>query len=493
MVYIRLQGHNYEYDVGALVKTFYFNRDIKFISDKTLADSQGLLIENIVTNTMNGYKVITKIYNNQKEISEFIIKDINSIKILDNNSDRKIKIAVKQSIYKAISKISEVNAPWGILTGIRPTKIVHDFLDSGYNSNDIYKILTEQYLLNEEKSSLILSIALKERKFLYPMDRDRFSMYISIPFCPTRCLYCSFPSNSLVQWGKLVDEYTDKLIFEIEQVGKTLANRRINSLYIGGGTPTAIPAENLDRILKSVYNIFDRDKIREVTVEAGRPDTVTEEMLEMLKENKVDRISINPQTMNEGTLDLIGRNHNPEDIIRAYKLANKIGFDSINMDIIIGLPNEKEEDVINTMEEIIKLSPNNLTVHTMAVKRASKLREKIDEYSLTQQRSLERMLDITKEYAKKMKMEPYYMYRQKQILGNFENVGYSTKGKECIYNMAIMEEKETIIAFGAGATSKIFYPNENRFQRVPNVKNLKVYLERVKEMIERKKNLLEIS
>lgn len=493
MIYIRLQGHSYEYEVGELVKLFYFNREIKFVDDKTLVDCQGLLIENILTNVENTYDVETKIYEGNRILSSYRIENVNNVDVKEGNIDKRVKIAIKQSIYKGISQVSSVNAPWGILTGIRPTKIVHDLFDKGYKKETIFNTLTTQYLLNEEKAKLILNIAIKERKFLYPMDENRFSLYISIPFCPSRCLYCSFPSNSLEKWGSLVDEYTEKLLYEIDEVGKLLKRKKINSVYIGGGTPTAIPVVNLEKIIKKVYELFNRDEIKEFTVEAGRPDTATEAMLMMLKENSIDRISINPQTMNRQTLGLIGRKHEPNDVVDAYHLARRIGFESINMDIIIGLPNEDEKDIIDTMEKILEMSPENLTVHTMAVKRASKLKENVEDFSLAQQRTIEVMLEITKNYTEKMDMEPYYMYRQKQILGNFENVGYSKPGKECIYNMAIMEEKETIIALGAGGISKMFYPSENRFERIPNVKSLQSYIDRVDEMVKRKKNFLETS
>lgn len=490
MIYIRLHGHEYNYDVLELVKLFFFNEDIQIFDKETLVNHQGLLIESTLYQDHGKISVNTKVLEMESCISSNQIDDIESIDIKENDLKKKVKTGIKQSIFRALSKVTDGKVPWGILTGIRPTKIVHELYDKGYDRVTVYEVLTYEYLLSSEKANLIINIANKERKFLYPLDEERFSIYIGIPFCPTRCLYCSFTSNSLDKWGNLVEEYTDKLIYEIEEVSKYLKNKRINTVYIGGGTPTAIPVGNLDRIIKSLYKAFDKTEFLELTVEAGRPDTINEEMLHMLKKNRVHRLSINPQTMNGKTLSTIGRDHSPEDIIRSFKMAKAIGFDSINMDIIIGLPEESNDDVIATMEEIMKLEPDNLTVHTMAVKRASKLKESIDEYSLTQQKTIEEMLNTTKSYAREMRLNPYYMYRQKQILGNFENIGYSKDGKECIYNMAIMEEKETIIALGAGAVSKIFYPKENRFERVPNVKNLPIYIDRIDEMIERKVKFL---
>ncbi len=487
MINIKLYGHNYDYDVHELVKLFYSSEEIELVDEKTLAKNQSLLIENWLICKDDKYSVETIVTREDSCISSSVIDDVSLIDIKEDNFNKKIKIGIKQSIYKALSKITDINVPWGILTGIRPTKIVHDLYDKGYDRKTIYNVLINEYFLNKEKADLIIDIANRERKYIYPVNENKFSLYISIPFCPTRCLYCSFPSNSLDRWGHMVDEYTDKLIYEIDMVSKLLRNKELNTVYIGGGTPTAIPKENLDKIIKKLYQAFGKDEFNEFTVEAGRPDTINKDMLMMLKENKVHRISINPQTMNDATLSLIGRKHKTDEIITAYNLAKEIGFDSINMDVIVGLPEEGKEEIVRTMEEIMKLSPENLTVHTMAIKRASKLKESIDEFSLTKQAVIEEMLDITKSYAKEMGMVPYYMYRQKQILGNYENIGYSIPGKECIYNMLIMEEKETIIALGAGGISKIFFPNENRLERVPNVKNLQFYIDRVDEMVDRKR------
>ncbi len=490
MIYIHLDGHKYNYDVLELIKLFFFNEDIQFLYNKTLVSNQGLLIESILYKENDKLNAAAKIFKAQSCISSITINDIDSIDIKENNLNKKKKIAVKKTIFRALSTVTDIKVPWGILTGIRPTKIVHELYDKGYDRNTVFYVLTNEYLLNSEKANLIIKITDRERKFLYSLDENRFSLYIGIPFCPTRCLYCSFPANSLEKWGNFVEEYTDKLIYEIEKVSRFLINKKLNTVYIGGGTPTAIPVKNLNKIIKKLYKVFNVDEFLELTVEAGRPDTINKDMLYMLKENKVHRLSINPQTMNEKTLSIIGRKHNPKDIIKAFDMAKNIGFNSINMDLIIGLPEESNKDVIRTMEEIMKLEPDNLTIHTMAVKRASKLKETIEYYSLAEQKSIEEMLNTTKKYAEKMGLEPYYMYRQKQILGNFENVGYSKEGKECVYNMAIMEEKETIIALGAGGVSKFFYPTENRLERVPNVKNLINYIDRIDEMIKRKVKFL---
>lgn len=270
-----------------------------------------------------------------------------------------------------------------------------------------------------------------------------------------------------------------------------MEGKKINSVYIGGGTPTSIPQIDLEKLINAIYDKFGEENIKEFTVEAGRPDTITEEYLKMLNKNKISRISINPQTMNDKTLQLIGRKHNAEDIVKTYYLAKDIGFNTINMDLIIGLPNEGIEDVNNTLDKIKKLDPENLTVHTLSVKRGSRFKGTIDQYHIQGQNIVEEMLNKTVDYSKEMGLEPYYLYRQKQILGNFENIGYCKPETECIYNIAIMEEKETIMAAGMGSVSKIFFPEENRIERVPNFKDIKEYLERNEELIRKKTIILE--
>ncbi|MFA5524170.1 MAG: coproporphyrinogen dehydrogenase HemZ [Tissierellales bacterium] len=490
MIYVYIEGHDFRYEVNELIKVFYFNTDISFIENKTFLVEQSLLIVSTLSNIISNFSVNTEVFSGNKIIASNIIDDYREIDIKEKNENKLARIAVKQSIFNALTKINPVKAPWGILTGIRPTKIVHELLNKDVEKDQIKRILTKEYKVNEDKANLTLDIALVEKKVTDFVDNNKFSLYVNIPFCPTRCLYCSFQSNPIDRYADFVDLYTDRLIYEIHKTKSLLQDKRIDTVYIGGGTPTSLPVKNLDRIIKNIYESFNKDHIREFTVEAGRPDTINEDMLFMLHDNDIKRISINPQTMNENTLSLIGRKHTSMDIIKAYKLAKNIGFETINMDIIVGLPKESIEDVRFTMEEIMKLNPENLTVHTMAIKRASRLKESLDEYSFTTQSTLEEMLLITKSYADSMDMHPYYMYRQKQILGNFENVGYSKPGKECIYNILIMEEKQTIIAVGAGGTSKIFYPKENRIERVPNVKDLKEYINRVEEMVERKGNFL---
>ncbi|MBC5997579.1 coproporphyrinogen dehydrogenase HemZ [Romboutsia ilealis] len=482
MLGVILKGHDYKYEVAELIKLF--TTQFKFVDNKDV----GMMLENSVV--FYNDKVFSKtVYlENYQVIYDSL--DHRNIEGLSEQEIKKVtKETIKRSMYNVLMKKFNSYVPWGILTGIRPVKIVHTLLDKNLSEEDIRENLKTNYLISDEKIDLALNIAKRERKFIYPIDENKISLYVSIPFCPTRCYYCSFPANPLKQFGHLKKNYLEKLIIEIKGLAKLLqeTNKEIETLYIGGGTPTTLDADEMDILIKALFKELDLSKIKEFTVEAGRPDTINREILECLKKNNVTRISINPQTMNQETLDKIGRGHSVEEIKEAFNLAREIGFDNINMDLILGLEGENVEMVRNTLEEIKKLSPESLTVHTLAIKRASKLKEKMDEYVLTQYEEMVKMIDLSMEYAKEMNLNPYYMYRQKQMLGNLENIGYAKEGYECIYNMQIMEEKQSNYALGAGSISKFVYVDEDRIERVENVKNVEQYIDRVEEMIDRKK------
>ena len=485
MIYIFLEGHDFKYDIFQLTKAFFPDEEIVFLEKQEEYNSQGYLLKNILYERDNKIYTKTSLYSD----GSFLIdkfQPIDHIDIGKNSIRQSIKIGIKKTFYESFLSIANRNMPWGILTGIRPAKIIHDLLDRKIDETKILKILMQEYKLAPEKANLIIDIVKRQRKYIYPLNKDKFSLYISIPFCPTRCIYCSFPSIPVDRYKNYIEDYRDKLIWEIKKIRQLMDGKSINTVYIGGGTPTAIPIKDLEKIIGAVYLCFEKKNIKEFTVEAGRPDTINKEVLNMLNKYNIDRISINPQTMNDKTLKLIGRNHNKKDIKRAYHLAKEIGFKIINMDLIVGLPSEGKDEITNTLMEIEKLNPENLTVHTLAVKRGSKFRETMDKYTIGNQDTIEEMIRETTNFANKMQLKPYYLYRQKQMMGNFENIGYSKEGMECIYNMAIMEEKETIMAAGMGAVSKIFFPSGNRIERVPNFKGMKEYLERGDELIKRK-------
>ncbi|WP_343101648.1 coproporphyrinogen dehydrogenase HemZ [Romboutsia sp. MSSM.1001216sp_RTP31141st1_G3_RTP31141_220114] len=482
MIGVVLKGHDYKYEVAELIKLF--TTDFEFVERKSFG--------RILTNTLLKYNdtiiAKTEYYENYDLKYEF--RDHINISGLNEQEIKKAtKETIKRSIFKVLKNRLNSYVPWGILTGIRPVKIVHTLLDQGVDEESIRKILKEKYYIMDEKIDLSLEIAKRERIFIYPIDKNKISLYVGIPFCPTRCYYCSFPANPLKQFGHLRKEYVDKLIEEIKGLSKILkdTNKEIETLYIGGGTPTALEKEELDTLITALFKELDLSTIKEFTVEAGRPDTITREKLEVLKKHNVDRISINPQTMNDETLAKIGRDHTVADIVDCFNMARAIGFDNINMDIILGLVDEDLDMVRKTLEEIKKLSPESLTVHTLAVKRASNLKENLDKYELTRYEEMIKMIDLSMEYARDMGLNPYYMYRQKHMLGNLENIGYAKEGYECIYNIQIMEEKQSNYAVGAGSISKFVYVDEDRIERVDNVKNVEQYIDRVDEMIERKR------
>ncbi len=402
---------------------------------------------------------------------------------------------LKQSLYDLLTEGVGQKLPWGTLTGIRPTKIPMKLLEEGKSEEEIVSYMKETYLASDEKVRLSIDIAKRERALLEKIDYENgFSLYIGIPFCPSTCAYCSFTSYPLFSWRGKVDAYLDAVEKEIDYTAEAFRDKKINSVYIGGGTPTTLLPYQLDRLIKKIKASFDLSDCLEFTVEAGRPDSITEEKLIALLDNGISRISVNPQTMKQATLDLIGRHHTVEQTIESYKLARRLGFDNINMDLIIGLPEEDLNDVRHTMEIIADLKPDNVTVHSLAVKRAARMTIFKDRFRDMQMVNTQEHMDLCEEYCRNMGLYPYYLYRQKGMAGNMENVGYAAEGKAGIYNILIMEEKQTIVAIGAGATTKRVWATPNpdgthRIERCENVKDVGLYIEKIDEMIERKRNL----
>lgn len=394
----------------------------------------------------------------------------------------------KRMMYDMLKKLTGRELPWGTLTGVRPTKIVYTLLEDGKNDHEIRDYLKKEYYVSEKKGDLAIKVASNEKRLLEKLDYNNgYSLYAGIPFCPTTCLYCSFTSYPLAVWKDRVDTYVDAMLKELEFTSRLMKNKKLDTFYMGGGTPTTLEPEQLDRVLSFFEEHFDTTGLKEYTIEAGRPDSITRDKLLIMKKHGVDRISINPQTMNDDTLKLIGRHHTVEQIKEAFTLARECGFDNINMDLIIGLPGETREHIERTMREVALLAPDSLTVHSLAIKRAARLNifwEKYKDYAMV---NTDDIINMTADCAAAMGMEPYYLYRQKNMAGNFENVGYSKPGREGIYNILIMEEKQTIMAVGAGASTKVVFPEENRIERVENVKDVTTYIENIDEMIDRKR------
>ncbi len=421
---------------------------------------------------------------------------VNDIRITVDPADRKeTKNQLKIALYKMIEKGIGRGLPWGTLSGIRPTKIAMKCLEDGMDDKQTYAYLKENYLASDDKIKLSIGIAKREKALLDKVDYENgYSLYIGIPFCPSTCAYCSFTSYPLGVWKNRVDDYLDALEKEIDYTAQKFYHKKLNSIYIGGGTPTTLNAKQLDRLLRKIKCSFDLKDCLEFTVEAGRPDSITRDKLEVIKKNGIQRISVNPQTMKQQTLDIIGRHHTVDQTIESFKLAREVGIENINMDLIMGLPEESLEDVRNTMEIVKELAPDNVTVHSLAVKRAARLTIFKDRYQDMQMINTQEHMDLCAGYCAEMGLEPYYLYRQKGMAGNMENVGYALPGKAGVYNILIMEEKQTIVACGAGASTKRVWTNQNpdgthRIERCENVKDVAQYIARIDEMIGRKQQL----
>ena len=505
MIQIQVNSVMFAYDMFHITKAFYPGTEIMQSVDESC--------ENAVVITLD--ESILKISN--KNLSEI--------------EDRKLKKRyVNLKVYEWLSKMTGKELSWGIMTGVRPTKPMMNLMEEGLTDEKVIEWMQDNYRVTDEKAHLGLQVAKKEKELLEQLDyKDGYSLYVGIPFCPSICSYCSFSSYPLAQWEKRVDEYLDAVCKELTFIAEKSKDKKLNTIYIGGGTPTTLTPEQLDRLLTHLETHFSYADLKEITVEAGRPDSITREKLEVLKAHNIGRISINPQTMQQKTLDVIGRKHTVEDIRKVYGIARELGFDNINMDLIAGLPGETAEDMRDTLEQIKEMAPDSLTVHALAMKRASRLTQekkqamqakmadrhaaddatrqsKCEEEHDRQEEAqiaetLSCMIELAGNYANQMDLEPYYLYRQKNIAGNFENVGYAKVDKAGIYNILIMEEKQSIVAVGAGASTKIVVPddkviidpktgNPKKIVRSENVKDVEQYISRIDEMIERKGELL---
>jgi oxygen-independent coproporphyrinogen-3 oxidase len=381
--------------------------------------------------------------------------------------------------------------PWGSLTGIRPTKIAYGLFEEGKTQEEILAYLKQKYFVSDEKALLSMDVAQREREILSKIHyQGGYSLYVGIPFCPTTCLYCSFTSFPIAAYRKKVDAYLDCLVREMQFVSEKYRDKILDTVYVGGGTPTTLEPEQLEKLLSNLKKYFDFSQVKEFTVEAGRADSITREKLKVLKKHGVSRISVNPQTMKQETLDVIGRKASVAQVLEAYRLAREEGFDNINMDLILGLPGETASDVQNTIDEVVRLAPDSLTVHSLAIKRASKLSDWILEHGIQTLSNTDETMKIAAEGARRLGMNPYYLYRQKNMSGNFENVGYALPGKYGYYNVLMMEELQSILALGAGVVSKSVLPGPPlQIRRCENVKDVRLYMDMTEEMVRRKEEL----
>ena len=472
MINIFLKEEFYAYDAFHIAKAFFPDEEIK---QHIVCDGKVLL---------------------QMKKEEEILLELEEAL---GNTKKEKKSFVNKKIYKELYKYTGKELAWGLLTGVRPTKLAMKKVEEGCTDEETVQWFQEQYMVTEKKAKLGVEIAKREKALLEQLDYENgYSLYVGIPFCPSICSYCSFSSYPLQEWTNQVERYLDALCKEISFVGEVSKEKKLNTVYIGGGTPTTLEADQLDRLLTHMEETFSYEELKEFTVEAGRPDSITREKLEVLRKHQISRISVNPQTMQQKTLDVIGRKHTVQDVIDIFHMARELGFENINMDLIAGLTGENLSDMKDTLERVKELEPDSLTVHSLAIKRAARL-GKTEGYreQLSTAEELSQMIELAADYAKEMDLVPYYLYRQKNIAGNFENVGYAKVDKAGIYNILIMEEKQSIVAVGAGASTKIVLPkdktvidektgNPKRIVRTENVKDVEQYINRIDEMIERK-------
>ena len=523
MVQLVLSERDFDYEIQALAASFFPGQRCNVVVDKEIGrekseeavasagqveDGNLLVAELLFGQKRIVISVSTGKYKRTCEASVSGVEDWHKREGKPVHPYRtQYKNVLKKLLFQMLSDIPKEELPeglvrriplWGTMTGVRPTKIPMKELLQGRDKEQVRQELADCYCCSDEKVELCMDIALREAELLSRVDYQRgYSLYIGIPFCPTTCLYCSFPSYPFQQFGHLAEEYLAALLKELAFVAETCQGRELTSVYVGGGTPTTLTPDQLNRLFSFLETHFPINEKCEITVEAGRPDSITNEKLQVLLQHRAGRISINPQTMQPVTLKRIGREHTVKQTVEAFRLARELGFENINMDLIAGLPGETTEQFEDTLRQIKELSPDSLTVHSLVVKRASALRnvlESMGDFKAVErerEQVMEKMLAAAESFARAEGYQPYYMYRQKNSAGHAgssgqENIGYARQGRECIYNVLIMEEKQDIIACGAGSVSKRVVAGK-QFGRCENIKNVALYIERIDEMIERKR------
>ena len=471
-----VKNHNFHFELENLTRLFFPNEKITVIRD--FSEPQPPYIYTEVSDKITITVNIGSFYK-----AETAVK-----KLTDDDNE----LVSAQLLYKLLCDFTGLTQPWGILTGVRPVKLLRR-LAEGSSEEQAVKKFEKDFFVSNEKIALSRETEHNERKILELSKPESFSLYVGIPFCPSRCSYCSFVMASIERAEKLIEPYTKLLCEEIKQTAE-IANKlglRLETVYFGGGTPTTLSAEQLDTVLGTVNNSFDMSTCREFTVEAGRPDTIDIAKLFALKENKVDRISINPQTVNDEVLKTIGRKHTAQQFFDAFELARKCGFDNINTDLIAGLPTDTPESFKNSLDSIVRLNAECITVHTLCMKRASRLTTEGVTLDLQQARDAREMLAYTQNILGQNEYIPYYMYRQSRMVGNLENVGWSKKGFESLYNVYVMDETHTILACGSGGVTKLKRNNPDYLERIFNFKYPYEYIDRFDELIQRKSGIMQ--
>lgn len=471
-----VKNHNFHFELENLTRLFFPNEKITVIRD--FSEPQPPCIYTEVSD-----KITISVNIGSFNKSETAVK-----KLTDDDNE----LVSAQLLYKLLCDFTGLTQPWGILTGVRPVKLLRRLAEES-NEEQAVKKFENDFFVSNEKIALSRETEHNERKILELSKPESFSLYVGIPFCPSRCSYCSFVMASIERAEKLIEPYTKLLCEEIKQTAE-IANKlglRLETVYFGGGTPTTLSAEQLDTVLGTVNKSFDMSTCREFTVEAGRPDTIDIAKLLALKENKVDRISINPQTVNDEVLKTIGRKHTAQQFFEAFELARKCGFDNINTDLIAGLPTDTPESFKNSLDSIVRLKAECITVHTLCMKRASRLTTEGVTLDLQQARDAREMLAYTQNILGQNEYIPYYMYRQSRMVGNLENVGWSKKGFESLYNVYVMDETHTILACGSGGVTKLKRNNPDYLERIFNFKYPYEYIDRFDELIQRKSGIMQ--
>lgn len=471
-----VKNHNFHFELENLTRLFFPNEKITVIRD--FSEPQPPYIYTEVSD-----KITISVNIGSFNKSETAVK-----KLTDDDNE----LVSAQLLYKLLCDFTGLTQPWGILTGVRPVKLLRRLAEE-LSEEQAVKKFEKDFFVSNEKIALSRETEHNERKILELSKPESFSLYVGIPFCPSRCSYCSFVMASIERAEKLIEPYTKLLCEEIKRTAE-IANKlglRLETVYFGGGTPTTLSAEQLDTVLRTVNNSFDMSTCREFTVEAGRPDTIDIAKLFVLKENKVDRISINPQTTNDEVLKTIGRKHTAQQFFDAFELARKCGFDNINTDLIAGLPTDTPESFKNSLDSIVRLNAECITVHTLCMKRASRLTTEGVTLDLQQARDAREMLAYTQNILGQNEYIPYYMYRQSRMVGNLENVGWSKRGFESLYNVYVMDETHTILACGSGGVTKLKRNNPDYLERIFNFKYPYEYIDRFDELIQRKSGIMQ--
>ena len=471
-----VKNHNFHFELENLTRLFFPNEKITVIRD--FSEPQPPYIYTEVSD-----KITISVNIGSFNKSETAVK-----KLTDDDNE----LVSAQLLYKLLCDFTGLTQPWGILTGVRPVKLLRRLAEESGEEQAVKKF-EKDFFVSNEKIALSRETEHNERKILELSKPESFSLYVGIPFCPSRCSYCSFVMASIERAEKLIEPYTKLLCEEIKRTAE-IANKldlRLETVYFGGGTPTTLSAEQLDTVLRTVNKSFDMSTCREFTVEAGRPDTIDIAKLFALKENKVDRISINPQTVNDEVLKTIGRKHTAQQFFDAFELARKCGFDNINTDLIAGLPTDTPESFKNSLDLIVRLNAECITVHTLCMKRASRLTTEGVTLDLQQARDAREMLAYTQNILGQNEYIPYYMYRQSRMVGNLENVGWSKKSFESLYNVYVMDETHTILACGSGGVTKLKRNNPDYLERIFNFKYPYEYIDRFDELIQRKSGIMQ--